>query len=282
MALNKLKRIEININPIITLTIIAMYSLPICHLGCSILIMFRHFSVSPIPLVVTLAAFVVMCKLGFWQLDRAEQKRQQIQVFSQQGEVTTEEISQLTKLTSPQQVTKLNGRKVNLQGAILKNTVWLLDNQTYQGKVGYSVITPMLLNGSQSQVLVNWGWVQAGKYRTELPSIQLPNKVSLTGILRTTDFEQFSLQQEQLSDGWPKRVQSVSSVIKSVDKNLVLPILVYANTHIKIQYPQTYKPVVMPPEKHQAYALQWFLLALACLVIFAFASYKNSKQTSTL
>jgi len=258
--------------------------------GCSyLMIMFRHFSVSFIPLVVTLAAFVVMCKLGFWQLDRAEQKRQQIQQFSQQGEVATEELSQLIQKSAlqknvssqtvlQQQITNLNGRKVKLQGSIVKNTVWLLDNKTYQGRVGYSVITPLILNGSQIQILVNWGWVQAGKYRTELPNIILPDEISLTGVVRTTDFEQFSLQQEQLSDGWPKRIQSVSSVLNSLDASLILPIVVYADTHETIQYPQTYKPVVMPPEKHQAYALQWFLLALACLVVFAFASYKSAKH----
>lgn len=250
--------------------------------------MFRQFSVSFIPLVVTLAAFVVMCKLGFWQLDRAEQKRQQIHQFSQQGEITTQEFAQLIPKiplqneSELQPITSLNGRKVNLQGSIVKNTVWLLDNKTYQGKVGYSVIAPLILNGSDLQILVDWGWVSAGKYRTELPNIILPDEISLTGMLRTTDFEQFTLQQEPLSDDWPKRIQSISSVLKSLDANSVLPVLVYADTNETIQYPQTYKPVVMPPEKHQAYALQWFLLAFTSLVVFAFASYKSRKNNQQI
>jgi cytochrome oxidase assembly protein ShyY1 len=243
--------------------------------------MFRRFSVSFFPLVVTLAAFVVMCKLGFWQLERADQKRQQIKLFSQQGEITNKAFTQL----SSSQITALNGRTVNLTGRILTDKVWLLDNQTYQGKVGYSVITPVVLTGNQQRLLVNWGWIQAGKYRSELPNVQLPEKINLTGIIRTTDFEQFTLQQVPHESGWPKRVQSVSSILVSLDSTSVLPVVIYADTLEGINYPQTYKPVVMPPEKHQAYVVQWFLLALASVVVFIFASYKNGKrvqQTSKL
>lgn len=246
------------------------------------MIIFQRFSVSILPLVVTLAAFVVMCKLGFWQLDRAEQKRQQIALFSQQGEITGEDLLQRTAIT----VIELNGRKVKLHGKIVTDNIWLLDNKTYNGKVGYNVITTLQLQGKKQQsqtplakqVLVNWGWVQASKYRSELPIITLPENIELTGIVRTTDFKQFSLQQEQNESGWPKRVQSISSIIANLDTQDVLPVVVYADTHENIKYPQIYKPVVMSPEKHEAYAVQWFLLALSSLVVFMFASFHKGKR----
>jgi cytochrome oxidase assembly protein ShyY1 len=257
------------------------------------LIIFQRFSVSTLPLVVTLAAFVVMCKLGFWQLDRAEQKRQQIALFTQQGEITTEELLPYTEVT----LVEINGRKVALQGKIVTDKIWLLDNKTHNGKVGYNVITPLLLQavteqavakkdvaeqGKDKQILVNWGWLQASKYRSELPSVKLPDNIELTGVARTTDFKQFSLQQgqkkEQDESGWPKRVQSASNIIANLDTRTILPVMVYADTNENINYPQTYKPVVMPPEKHQAYAVQWFLLALSSLLVFMFASFHKGKQ----
>ena len=33
-------------------------------------------------------------------------------------------------------------------------------------------------------------------------------------------------------------------------------------------YLRDWKPNVMAPEKHQAYAVQWFSVAIACLVVF--------------
>jgi len=47
------------------------------------------------------------------------------------------------------------------------------------------------------------------------------------------------------------------------------------------ELPQTYKPVVMLPEKHRAYAIQWFLLAFACIGVFFFASYQRSNMTES-
>ena len=39
-----------------------------------------------------------------------------------------------------------------------------------------------------------------------------------------------------------------------------------------------YQAVVMSPEKHQAYAVQWLLIAIACLVIAVFAFKKKELQ----
>jgi len=46
---------------------------------------------------------------------------------------------------------------------------------------------------------------------------------------------------------------------------------------------QQWEPQVMAPEKHQAYAVQWFSLAIACLVVYLVVLYKlnKSKQEET-
>ncbi len=214
-----------------------------------------------------------MCKLGFWQLERAEQKRQQLALFSQQGDLSADDLIQLNSET----LERLNGRSIQLSGDIEIDKVWLLDNQTYQGQVGYSVITPLKVLDGQLSILVNWGWIKAGKYRHQIPQIQLPNNINTSGLIRTTDFAQFRLKPDQLESqsSWPKRVQSVSTIVQAFKDLGGEPVLVYAKTHPKINYPQTYQPVVMPPEKHQAYAVQWFLLAFASVLVFIYASSRN-------
>lgn len=235
---------------------------------------FKRLSLSPIASVITLTAFLIMCKLGFWQLDRAEHKRQQIEMFSHKEQVSTQ-----TLMTHKQDsLIQLHGRNVELTGDIDNSKTWLLDNQTHQGKVGYRVITPLTLNDSNRRVLVNWGWIQASQYRSELPQVKLPKTVKLTGIIRSQDFQQFTLQEGVGEAGWPKRIQSIASILQTLNIDETLPILIYADTHDSINYPQTYKPVVMPPEKHQAYAVQWFLLALASIVVFVMASLNSYKK----
>ena len=41
---------------------------------------------------------------------------------------------------------------------------------------------------------------------------------------------------------------------------------------------RNWQPVVMPPEKHMAYAVQWFLLGVAALVIFIIAQRNKLKR----
>ena len=86
---------------------------------------------------------------------------------------------------------KLNNRSVELVGQITDSEVWLLDNQIYQGQVGYSVITYFNLVGTTEQVLVNWGWVKAPERREVLPEIRLTDQtLRLTGLVKTKGFGQ--------------------------------------------------------------------------------------------
>ena len=54
-----------------------------------------------------------------------------------------------------------------------------------------------------------------------------------------------------------------------------MTMVAFAESNTLPDTPQLYEPVVMPPEKHVAYAVQWFLLALASLVVYGFASYQK-------
>lgn len=200
---------------------------------------------------------VVFClvRLGFWQLQRAEEKTKLLQQKSTQAVLTEQELSQGHDLT------KFNGAKVNVYGKAKVSHVWLLDNQVHQGKVGYKVISEFTLTMSQKILLIDWGWVAAGPSRDELPNVTLPaDDIQLKGLLKSSGFSQLVLKQTRES-GWPRRIQSVNEL--NISNGVI-----YAETNSVLNLVQTYKTVVMPPEKHQAYALQWFLLAVASVFVF--------------
>jgi surfeit locus 1 family protein len=53
---------------------------------------------------------------------------------------------------------------------------------------------------------------------------------------------------------------------------------VLLNAQETSSFVRDWQPVVMAPEKHLAYAAQWFLLAFAALVIFVIAQRNKLKR----
>ena len=219
-----------------------------------------------VSVLVLLVAVVILVRLGFWQLQRADEKEQLLAQQQMQPVLTGAD------LVYEKNIAKLNHSQIKTKGRILTDRVWLLDNQVHQGRVGYKVLAELELSQfNQFKVMVDWGWVPAERQRSQLPKIELSNKeVELSGLLKTEGFNQFILAETKES-GWPRRIQSLTE--------LELPLgVIYAETISNGTLPQTYKVVVMPPEKHKAYALQWFLLAIASVLVFWFASRRGGKH----
>lgn len=217
------------------------------------------------PLFTAVLAIAILLRLGFWQLERAEQKREALLQLTQQQELSLE------SWVATDDKRLIHSRRIKLKGSIAEQQIWLLDNRVYQGQVGYSVISKFKLKGLERFALVDWGWIKAPRSRSELPNIDLPQtELLLTGLVKTTGFTQVVLK-ETSETGWPRRIQSLQELDLSQG-------VIYADTGVVDGLIQIYKPVVMPPEKHQAYAVQWFLLALACALIFIFASRKRGMK----
>lgn len=239
--------------------------------------MLNRIKISFWPSVVTLTAFVLLCKLGFWQLERAEEKRIWLTEFENLHPLP---LSQLQTAIDQAQLSTVNGRQFQLEGKVISQYTAYLDNRVFQGQTGYKVIAPVQIDALDAWLLVDFGWVKGPRSRASLPDFNLPDSVALTGLIKSTNLGQFMLADNQLTSQWPQRVQAVEQLLTHAWPKTVLPLLVYANDQQVSGLVQTYKPVVMKPEKHQAYAVQWFLLALASIVIFLFASRVKSPAPS--
>jgi len=230
---------------------------------------FAHLSRHWLLAVFTLVAFALLIKLSYWQWQRAEQKQTQLdQLHSaeQQGPVQWRD---LASIPAEQQ----DGLMLQGKAVWLKPAVWLLDNQLIQGKAGYDVVIPVLVSNQGPAVLVNLGWVQAPPSRDQLPELSIPESFELMALLRT-ELKGFRLGQNLENTGlWPQRMQQVEPAeLSQVLGQELAPVLLYQQ---QSPYLYHYKAVVMPPEKHRAYALQWLLLAIAVVVIGWFMSKKE-------
>ena len=78
---------------------------------------------------------------------------------------------------------------------------------------------------------------------------------------------------------WPLVVQEVDvSRISEILGVSLLPFVVALELADDSPFVSNHKPVVMPPEKHLGYAIQWFGLAIGCFLVFIFASIRKVKN----
>ena len=134
-------------------------------------------------LVATIAAVAGMgatFALGLWQLDRAHQKEALAASIAARDNQPA--LSQ-DALLAPDAVALVH-RHVQLRGSWLADRTVFLDNRQMQGAgVGFYVVTPLRLAGSDRVVLVQRGWAPRNfMAREQLPPVQTPaGEVQLEG-----------------------------------------------------------------------------------------------------
>ena len=165
---------------------------------------------------------------------------------------------------------------LHIQGSYFNEHSRYLDNQTHNGQVGYAVITPFLYDGSV--YMVNRGFI-AYKNRSELPSIQpVLGDALLKGRLHVN--HKPLLLNTTLIDPISERVQFVDR--KAFEKLLNRPVkneVFILNEGPGLLTKANEKEPYLNHHKHQAYALQWFLLALFGLAIWLIASRIKPEET---
>ena len=206
----------------------------------------------------------LLISLGYWQLDRADEKRQILAEFVGNQQSAPVALAELKGAKN------LQYRAVQLRGKLDATRRLLLDNRVRNGRPGYEVfevLTPV--TGSQ-KILVNRGWVQASLDRNQLPEI-----ASLNGDVRLSGSLYRVLKGGlQLDDGiaivsnWPARVGWVSAVRAEElygEEFFAYQLRLDSDSPGALQ--TGWPTVAVQPEKHTAYAVHWFVMALVLLIM---------------
>lgn len=231
-----------------------------------------------IPTIITLLILPVLLRLGFWQLERADEKRDLIESFKQQNESGPLLIKDSIILGE-----KLNYRNSQVEGTYNSTKLIFIDNKIHQGQSGVYVLTPFKLKDSDYSILVNRGWVPMVADRSSLPEITTTtNSLILSGKIKMLTEKPFMIgEQFQSNQGWPALMQwlNVEYIAKKSGLKL-LPYIFLLDEKEQSGYIRNWKPVVMLPEKSTSYAVQWFSLALALFIIYVVVNLKNIKSES--
>jgi len=224
--------------------------------------------------------------LGVWQLQRADYKQGLQELYEQRSAAAP---LTLSELVSGQDVAYL---QIRLQGRFDNDHYFLLDNRVLNGRPGYEVISPFLLeppvtNNSGAEfdlIWVNRGWVPMLGNRDELPDVSpVPQLIVINGQL-VNPSKAFVLADVPLSGRWPEVVQSIK--LPQMNERLLLtrarpepvqvaPYLFRVAANEEGGFQVNWQAVNTSPQKSLGYAVQWFLMVLVLTGLYFWAAIRQ-------
>jgi surfeit locus 1 family protein len=227
----------------------------------------------------TFVFLIVFVRLGFWQLERELEKQDQLASLEKNQ---TFPVITLDKLMA-EPPDNVAGRRIESEGQFLEDQVFLRDNVIFEGHVGFEVLR-VFRTHEGLHVLTNFGFVQGGADRTNLPSIPgltMPQ----TNLGSIYQGPWMSAKGRELYSGWPRvtPTQNPSENAKALNIELA-PFVVRLDMEHPDALPRFWPQTMTRPEKHRAYAVQWFAMAVTLMVFFTVFTVRQnrSKQDDAL
>jgi surfeit locus 1 family protein len=235
----------------------------------------KRLAINGLAVIFLMVLFVMLIKLGFWQLERAKNKVKQIE--TRQRALSTLSV----KLPERSKIDQHNAQLIKLHGQLDFSKTMLLDNKVSNGVVGYEVLVPFSLqqhDNASVPILVNLGWISGTGRREQLPSLQSwPEIKTLIGYLHLPSHNPFAstvinVKGSNQSFSYPLVIPAVDFNQFSTQLNQTLyPAVVRLHENSQWGYQKEWRwNNKMTPQKHQGYAIQWFALALT---LFLLSSY---------
>jgi surfeit locus 1 family protein len=239
-----------------------------------------QFSPSLAPSLVVMALIPILISLGVWQLERADEKRG-IEARVQQAQFKKPlELSSFT--TKGNELLAEVYRPAKALGQYDSKHQFLYDNRTHNGRPGYHVLTPFVLEGQkQVAVLVNRGWIPYNGHRDNIQSITVESaELALQGVIKSPS-RSITLNDEVMTNEYPQTIQFIS--LKDMGEKLgyaFFPIVIELDKSAKDGFVREWQPFYGSIAKHNGYAMQWFAMAFVLLILFLKLSTtkKDSKK----
>ncbi|HYR33260.1 MAG TPA: SURF1 family protein [Burkholderiales bacterium] len=215
-------------------------------------------------LAATAAACVAFVLLGNWQARRAEAKR------ALGAELERSLKSPPLDLASVPDAGSL--ARVLARGRFVAERTVLLDNKLRRGRPGYEVVAPLRLTGSDLHVLVNRGWIAAAPSRQQLPEVRTPS-AELTVVGIALDRLPHALQ-AGASTGAVRQNLDIGAFAAETGLKLA-PIVIEQHSDADDGLVRDWPRPDLGIEKHESYALQWYLFAALAVVLLAVLSFRR-------
>lgn len=204
----------------------------------------------------------ILSSLGVWQLQRGEAKRQRHEDYTHRLSQAPVVFDDLGLDDSD----RFTWRRARLGGHYLGKHV-LLDNRVHAGRAGYEVLSVFRTDGGRS-VLVNRGWTATGPSRARAPEVLAPaDPFEIAGTIGEVPVVGVRLNDAASDAEWLSpnvlRVQriEIEALGALVDERLS-PAVIYLDAGAPGALAIDWLPPGDGSARHQAYAVQWFAMAI--------------------
>ena len=228
-----------------------------------------EFNFTLIPTIAFIVAFICFIRLGFWQLERADQKN------AINSDYTLRQDDALINMNNSNAIKNKESilwRQVELNGSFLNKKNIILDNQIFNKIAGFNVLTPFQINDSNHVVLINRGWHPNLANRDLIPNISnIVGERFLKGHIAKFPTSGITLGQSNIEtmNSAVFRMQRLHfEELKDFLTYNLLPYMVYLEPLIDKENYNTFKLPAPDSEKNYGYAFQWFAFALTLFIIF--------------
>jgi len=227
---------------------------------------------------------MLLLSMGFWQLERSAQKK----VLFEQFNSNSEQIISLAEALERQSSLYT---QVEISGQFLQDIHYLLDNMVNSESIPGRHVVSLFQTIDNELILINRGWIALRSVNEPQSSLvrflQTPeNQIQLSGRLDNLRQPGLSLSTEIPQTDYPKTVQfpTFEQFESDLGKKLVhYQLLLNPDNDQKaynFAYLREWQPREMGPERHLAYAFQWFALALTLCIIYLLLSFRKIKDNA--
>ena len=232
----------------------------------------KRFRPGIVPTLVVALLLPMLVSLGFWQLSRGAEKSALLNSYAERRAAEPMASTELQNTQDPA------FRRVRLHGQFDPEHSVLLDNRQRDGKVGVELLQPFQDQASGLWLLVNRGWL-AWPDRRMPPQFTTPKQpLSVEAWVYVAPGATFQLHADPNATTWPQLVTAVepARLWTALERDGFAYQLRLENG--PASYQADWPIVAMGAEKHIAYAVQWFAMAIALLGLFIYLGWHNAKE----
>lgn len=236
----------------------------------------RRFRPTFWPTLMSIPAFLVLLALGTWQVNRLAWKEEVIRSFAERVNAEPLAVAPAGRVLE-----EIEYRRVRLTGRYLNDHEMFLAGRTYNGRGGWNVLTPFRTDDG-AIVVVDRGWVPLDKRdRATRPQSLIEGPTTVEGVIRRPDIRNYFTPANE-----PDKNLWFSADIGAMAKKAGLPeIRPYLVEGLRQTIPGGF-PVggeirVALRNDHLQYAITWYSLALALVVIYVLYHRKLEDEGKT-
>lgn len=226
----------------------------------------------------TVIGAALFVRLGVWQLDRAASAQTLLDAFAAAPHAPLEAFAAVADAPPA-------GRypHVAVSGHFVAGREYLRDEQLRNERLGVEAYAPFAVDGQAPWLLVDRGWIAWSHAPGSAPQLPvLPDgAVELHGLYAPFPGSGLRVGGNRLAtqERWPKLTLAIEPGEIGADlQHALRPRVLLLDPDPASGFERSWTPKLMPPERHRAYAFQWFAFAVAAVALFGVWFWKQVEK----